>query len=74
MLTKINGRWFIVLQTTQNRTVRIAVEDIAVLNDDGPTCGIVTRTGFIAAIRDTADNVWKILESMEGSGNQPING
>lgn len=74
MLTKIGGRWFIELCTTQKRIVRIAVEDISVLNDEGPTCGIVTRTGFVAAISDTADNVWRLLESMGDSGNQPLNG
>lgn len=73
MVKCILGRWFIILTTTTNRTVRIAVDQIAVVNDDGATSGIVTNTGFIAAIPKRADDVWAIIESIKGP-NDTVNG
>lgn len=62
MLKAINGRWFLELMKTAGGTIRIAVDQVAVLNDDGPTCGIVTRSGFIAAVTIRADDVWALME------------
>jgi 3-deoxy-D-manno-octulosonate 8-phosphate phosphatase KdsC-like HAD superfamily phosphatase len=64
MLTKLEERWFIVLRTTQNRSVRIAVAEIAVIGDQGPTCGVYTHSGFAAEVADTADNVWNMLSAL----------
>lgn len=61
MLRQIGNRWFLELTKTSGGTVRIAVEQVAVLNDDGATCGIVTAAGFIAAVRMTADEVWALM-------------
>lgn len=62
MLKRIGDRWFLELTKTSGGKVRIAVDQIAVLNDDGATCGIVTASGFIAAVRLTADEVWALME------------
>lgn len=64
MVKCLNGRWFLEVTTTTGRVVRIAVDQIAVINDDGQSTGIVTNTGFIAAVPLQADTVWTLLLSI----------
>lgn len=70
MLKLIGNRWFLELTKTSGGTVRIAVDQIAVLNDDGATCGVVTASGFIAAVRVTADEVWALMMKAVPTGGQ----
>lgn len=67
MLKQINGRWFLVLSKTtagggSAGTIRIAVDQVSVINDEGKTCGIATNSGFIAAVAMKADDVWALME------------
>ena len=70
MLKRIGDRWFLELMKTSGGTVRIEVDQIAVLNDDGPTCGIVTKSGFIAAVKLDADAVWALMEKAVPTARQ----